>query len=72
MERHVTDFAFLLREHDRIRAVHDRHEYGLFSEATGVELAQGAGFQVEAITRPLPPEYAHSAYTGTMFLGRKP
>ena len=71
-ERHVTDYAFLLREDGEVRAVHDRHEYGLFPEAVWVELAQGAGFHVETVTRPLPDEYATSAYTGTMFLGRRP
>ena len=69
---HLTDFAFLLREHGEVTAVHDRHEYGLFATSEWVAICKQAGFEVELISRPLPPEYADSAYTDKMLLCRRP
>ncbi len=69
---HITDFAFLLREAGEIRAVHDRHHYGLFAVDTWRRLAERAGFEVETVTRPLTEDEADSAYTDIMFLCRKP
>lgn len=71
-ETHVTDFAFLLREGGVVRAVHDHHVYGLFATSVWLDLCRDVGFDVEAIVRPLPEDYAGSAYTDTMFLCRKP
>lgn len=71
-ETHVGDFAFLLREGGEVRAVHDRHLFGLFATQTWLELCARAGFEVEVVRRPLPEEYVGSAYTDQMFLCRKP
>lgn len=70
-ETHLTDFAFLLREGDgEVRAVHDRHVYGLFSIATWIATCERAGLQVETVRRPLPEGFEDGAYTDTMFLCR--
>ena len=68
---HVTDFAFLLRENDQVRAVHDRHVFGLFSKATWLRVFATAGLEVEVVSRPLADGYAQSPYTNMMFLCRK-
>ncbi len=68
---HLTDFAFLLREDGVVRAVHDRHVYGLFSITQWMEIWTRAGFRVQIISRPLPTEYESSAYTDKMFLCHK-
>ena len=69
---HVYDFAFLLREHGKVEAVHDRHICGLFPQATWVRLAEAIGFEVSTARRPLPEEYVDSGYTETMFVFRRP
>lgn len=66
------DFAFLLREGGEVRAVHDRHEFGLFTTQTWLEVWRGAGFDVEVIERPMPEEYRDSGYTEKMFSCRRP
>ena len=71
-DTHVTDFAFLLRENGEVRAVHDRHVFGLFSAKLWCEMATQVGFLVTVIQRPLPEEYLQSAYTDQMFLLRRP
>ena len=68
---HLTDFAFLLREEGEVRAVHDRHVYGLFQTSTWLEVCRSVGLEVEVVTRPLPEGYEDSAYTDKMFLCRK-
>ena len=50
---HSTEYAFLLREGDQLRAVHDRHVEGLFAGATWAALLEGAGFRVSLIERPV-------------------
>ena len=70
-DTHLTDFAFLLREDGDVRAVHDRHTYGLFATDTWMRLGREAGFEMNRIQRPLPDEYRDSAYTDQMFLCRK-
>lgn len=50
---YVVDFAFLLREGDTIKSVHDQHVEGLFSFETWRRVLARAGFQVETIKRPL-------------------
>ncbi len=48
----VTDYAYLLRDGDAVRAVHDRHLEGLFPRATWLRLLAAAGFTVRPATRP--------------------
>lgn len=43
----IVDFAYLLREGDEVRAVHDRHECGLFGKETWLELLRDVGFEAE-------------------------
>ncbi|MEM6296174.1 MAG: class I SAM-dependent methyltransferase [Myxococcota bacterium] len=71
-DTHVYDFAFLLREHGEVTAVHDRHICGLFSRAVWLTLARNVGFEPEVVRRPLPPEYESRGYTTEMFLLRRP
>ena len=49
----ICDFAFLLRDGDDVRAVHDRHVQGLFSRDRWLALLGVAGFTAELIERPL-------------------
>lgn len=71
-DTYVYDFAFLLREDGEVRAVHDRHICGLFTQDTWVRLATSVGFEPEVVARPLPQEYEASGYTNKMFLLRRP
>lgn len=41
------DFAYLLREGEEVRIVHDRHICGLFPRALWIEALEEAGFEVE-------------------------
>jgi trans-aconitate methyltransferase len=50
---YVADYAFLLRDGGDLKAVHDRHVEGLFSEATWNRVLTEAGFEVETVRRPL-------------------
>ena len=45
--------AFLLRDGDEVRVVHDRHIAGLFPRDTWVRLLSEIGYQVESIQRPI-------------------
>jgi SAM-dependent methyltransferase len=47
--RHVVDFAYLLREGERVRVEHDRHVCGLFPKETWLRGLDAAGFDVEAV-----------------------
>jgi SAM-dependent methyltransferase len=47
--RHVVDFAYLLREGERVRVEHDRHVCGLFPKETWLCGLDAAGFDVEAV-----------------------
>ncbi len=69
---HVYDFAFLLREGNEVRAVHDRHVAGLFGTETWLDVLTKAGFEVDIAKRPLPPEYQDGPFTDQMFVGRRP
>ncbi|MCY1021020.1 class I SAM-dependent methyltransferase [Pyxidicoccus sp. MSG2] len=50
---YVTEYAFLLREGDTVRAVHDRHVEGLFSRETWHRVLTQAGFRVATLQRPV-------------------
>jgi hypothetical protein len=41
---YTTEFAFLLRERDSVRAEHDHHTCGLFARADWLRLMSEAGF----------------------------
>jgi SAM-dependent methyltransferase len=47
--RHIVDFAYLLREGERVRVEHDRHVCGLFPKETWLRGLDAAGFDVEAV-----------------------
>jgi SAM-dependent methyltransferase len=67
-DQFVADFAFLLREGQATRAVHDRHVCGLFSRQVWREILAGAGFEIEAITRAAEEE----GHGEELFLCRRP
>ncbi len=69
---YVCDYAFLLREGQEVRAVHDRHIMGLFPMDAWRAILRGVGFEVEVRRRHMPEEYRDSAYTDAMFLARRP
>lgn len=52
-DTYIADYVFLLREGDRMRAVHDRHTEGLFSKATWTSVLERAGYRVEPVQRVL-------------------
>jgi len=70
--RYTVDYAFLLRHGDEVRAVHDRHEEGLFSRADWARILSEVGFEVSEATRPLDDHDAASPYTDIFFVGRRP
>jgi SAM-dependent methyltransferase len=49
----AVDYTFLLRDGSSVRAVHDRHIEGMFSQQTWRDLLAGAGFQVGTFARPI-------------------
>jgi SAM-dependent methyltransferase len=65
---YLGDFAYLLREGDDVRCVHDRHVLGLFPRATWVELMARAGLEpVHLVAAP------HEEPAGAeLFVGQKP
>lgn len=70
-ERYTVDYAFLLRDADGVRAVHERHEEGLFDRQTWIGVLSAAGFTAEVLPRPLPADEEEGAYCAQMFLGRR-
>jgi SAM-dependent methyltransferase len=62
-----TEYALLLREGGEVRAIHDRHETGLFPRATWIRLLGEAGFAVERVGRPIG-----DGQTDEIFLCRRP
>jgi hypothetical protein len=67
-DTYVVDFAFLLRDGDAIRAVHDRHLQGLFARDRWLRLLAEAGYEPETIARPLDEPGAGDE----IFLARRP
>ena len=65
-DSYCVDYAFLLRDGQSVRAVHDRHVEGLFPRQTWLELLGQAGFQAELVHRPL-----EDGGLDLMFLGRR-
>jgi SAM-dependent methyltransferase len=63
-----TDYAFLLRQGDKVEVMHDRHTLGLFSRARWLEICRQAGFTPEIKSYGLSePKGSYEA-----FLCRKP
>ena len=52
-ERFRVEYAFLLRDGQELRAVHDRHDEGLFTSDTWLELLRLAGFTPRLAPRAL-------------------
>ncbi len=52
-ETYQVEYALLLRDGVSVKAAHDRHTEGLFSQATWREVLQSVGFSVETFRRPL-------------------
>lgn len=63
----LTECVFLLRDGERVDAVHDRHVTGLFPEATWRRLLAEVGFTVSTFERPID---GAGPYSSTVFLGR--
>lgn len=66
-DSYVVEYAFLLRQGDDMRAVHDRHVEGLFARATWLEILSDAGYRVELVDRPFD-----DTTTDSVFLCRRP
>lgn len=64
-ETYVVDFALLLREEGRVRAIHEQHTMGLFSRPTFWELLRAEGFE------PVEADPLDSAEVGEVFLVRR-
>jgi SAM-dependent methyltransferase len=58
----VTEYVFLLREGDQVKAVHDRHVQGLFALATWQRVLAELGFDVELFARPISDEESDQAF----------
>ncbi len=69
---YTVDYAFLLREGNEMRAVHDRHIEGLFPRKLWIKILTAAGFVVEEIPRPLEDVDDADAYAPVFFLCRRP
>lgn len=63
------DFAFMLRDGDEVRVVHDRHLEGLFSKSKWIRVLSEVGFEVEMMPRSV--EDGHG-YTDEIFICRRP
>lgn len=48
---YTTEYGFLLRDGQTIRAAHDRHVEGLFPKSTWLRVLSAAGYQVETTER---------------------
>ena len=60
---YTVDFAYLLREdHQPVRAIHDRHVFGIFPRETWLHLLREVGFEPRAVSDPWGRE---------AFIGRK-
>jgi SAM-dependent methyltransferase len=74
------DYAFMLRDGNRMRVEHDSFIEGLFSRQTWLDSIRGSGFAVETFKRPVAvicstrDELVETSgpYTDDVFLGRKP
>lgn len=63
---YIVDYTYLLREGTNVDAVYDRHIEGIFPRATWRRILEGAGFEVETISRPVEDDV-----TDEIFLCRR-
>jgi SAM-dependent methyltransferase len=63
------DYAFLLRDGATVSAVHDAHLEGLFPEAAWHRVLAAAGFDVETVSRAIPPGHGETEH---IFVCRRP
>lgn len=61
-DTYAVEYAFLLRDGDDVRSVHDRHVEGLFAATTWRELLAGVGFRVDTFERPIGGEQADQIF----------
>src|SRR5436853_577121 len=61
-DSYVVEYAFLLRQGDDMRAVHDRRVEGLFARATWLEILSDAGYRVELVDRPFDDTTTDSVF----------
>jgi hypothetical protein len=66
-DTYTVEYAFLLRDRNDMKAVHDRHVEGLFARATWLEVLSDAGYRVELVDRPFD-----DTMTDSIFLCRRP
>ena len=66
-DTYAVEYAFLLRDRDEVKAVHDRHVEGLFARAVWSDVLTAAGYRVELVDRPFD-----DAVTDAIFLCRRP
>ena len=66
-ETYVVEYAFLLRDREGTRVVHDRHTLGLFPRATWVRILEGAGYIIDPMAFPL-----RGPGCGEVFVCRRP
>jgi SAM-dependent methyltransferase len=66
-DTYVVEYAFLLRDGNDIKAVHDRHVEGLFARSVWVDVLTEAGYRVELVDRPFD-----DTATEMIFLCRRP
>jgi SAM-dependent methyltransferase len=61
-DTYVVDYAFVLREGDRVRVEHDRHVEGLFARAVWMEVLGEVGFEARSVTEL--PSVAEQLFVG--------
>jgi hypothetical protein len=66
---YLADYAYLLRdETGNVRALHDRHEEGLFSQQTWREVLAAVGFE----TTIIPFTHSEVEHESVLIVGAKP
>jgi SAM-dependent methyltransferase len=67
-ETYAVDFAYLLRDRDRIRVEHDRHVCGLFNRETWLRGLEEIGFDVDTVE----PQFEDEPAGQVIFACRRP
>jgi SAM-dependent methyltransferase len=64
-DTYLIEFAYLLRERESVRCVHERHTCGVFSQQQWLEELARAGFRrLRVLEVPVPDEERHIAFAG--------